>query len=79
MKTLTTTVALFAVAQAHADTVITMNEGVSQIPASVRTLLDGRKYHVKPLWTEPHLTLQNLPRDVWQRAQRQPYMAIRGV
>jgi subtilisin family serine protease len=66
---------LFSV-PASADMVITFKQGVSEIPASVRKLLEGRSYEFKSVWSEPRLTLQNLPKDVWQQALRQPAMAV---
>jgi len=77
MKSLITALSFAFVAQAHADSVIIMKEGISEIPTTVRAILSGHEYQVKPMWTKPHLTLQSLPKDVWQRAQRQPQMAIR--
>lgn len=76
MKYIIPALSLAFAAHAQADSVITMKEGVSEIPASIRTLLSGLEYQVKPMWTSSRATLQSLPKDVWQRAQRRPQMAI---
>jgi subtilisin family serine protease len=68
----------FALLSAHAsaDMVITLKDGVKDVPQSLMRTLSGQNYTVKPAWNEPRLTLQSLPKDVWQRAQRNPAMAI---
>lgn len=76
MKNLILVGALVFSVQAHADTVITFKNGVREIPSSIKKMLNGQSYEVKQAWQEQRLTLQNLPKDVWQRAQRQPAMAI---
>ena len=67
--------ALFS-AHASADMVITLKDGVKEVPQSLMRTLSGQNYTIKPAWNEPRLTPQSLPKDVWQRAQRNPAMAI---
>lgn len=74
-KTIAIALAFFS-AHASADMVITMKQGVSQIPPAIARSLVGLDYTIKTAWNEPRLTLQSLPKDVWQRASRQPAMAI---
>lgn len=76
MKYILSALSFIFAAHAQADSVITMKAGVAELPASMRALLSGLQYEVKPMWTTSRATLQNLPRDVWQRAQRSPQMAI---
>ncbi|MEY4064309.1 MAG: hypothetical protein RIR26_517, partial [Pseudomonadota bacterium] len=61
---------------AWADVVIVMKPQVRALPESVAVLLQGRRYTVKEAWKEDRLVLQNLPRTTWEKALRQPAMAV---
>jgi hypothetical protein len=76
MKKILPFAAVLLSAPASADVVITMKSGVTQIPSGLLRSLSGQSFEVKQAWNEPRLTLQSLPKDVWQRARRQPAMAI---
>jgi subtilisin family serine protease len=76
MKKIIAFSAMLMSASASADMVVVLKQGVNKIPKDVQELISGYSYEVKNAWNEPRLTLQSLPKTVWQRAQRQPQMAL---
>lgn len=61
---------------AWADVVIVLKPQVRALPESLAVLLQGRRYTVKEAWKDDRLVLQNLPRTTWEKALRQPSMAV---
>jgi subtilisin family serine protease len=76
MKRILCLAALLGSTTALADSVITFKPGVHSIPSDVQATLLGSRYEVKRAWTAPMFTVQSLPRTPWERARRQPSLAL---
>lgn len=61
----------------YADQVVTFKAGINEIPPEIRNQLQAVPYKIKKAWTENRFVIQNLPKTVWDRALRQPNLAIK--